>query len=339
MYQKDTMDQRFQELIRWLNESHSVSADEVIPASSDASNRRYYRFNWQGHSYIVMDAPPDLEDCHPFLHSQQQLYQVGVPVPEIFRSNPERGFLLLTDFGSETFLNRVINKPQEADQWYLKALNTLIPMQKNSQTNIFPDYSEELLRREVSLFPDWYVAKERLITLSPHLSDALNLSIQRIIEHIIKQPKVWVHRDYHSRNLMITDDHLGVIDFQDAVYGPITYDAVSLLRDAYISWPEEQQLDWLIRYWQELKKEQLLVNNDFSEFYRDFEMMGIQRHLKVVGIFARLAHRDNKKGYLADIPRVWGYLRAAVSRYNELSPLMKVLDFLEDKPDDIGYTF
>ncbi|KXW55501.1 phosphotransferase [Ferrovum sp. PN-J185] len=333
------MDLRFQELISWLNESHSISANEVIPASSDASNRRYYRFNWQGNSFIVMDAPPDLEDCHPFLHVQQQLYQVGVSVPEIFRSSLERGFLLLTDFGSETFLNRVTNKPQEANLWYVKALKALIPMQKNSLPKVFPDYSEDLLRREMSLFRDWYVAKEKQVTLSPHLSEALSLSINRIVEHIKKQPKVWVHRDYHSRNLMITKDNLGIIDFQDAVYGPITYDAVSLLRDAYIQWSEEQQLDWLIRYWQELKKEQLLENNDFSEFYRDFEMMGIQRHLKVVGIFARLAHRDNKQAYLQDIPRVWGYLRAAVSRYNELSPLMKVLDFLEDKPDDIGYTF
>ncbi|MBU6468363.1 MAG: phosphotransferase [Betaproteobacteria bacterium] len=333
------MEQRFQALITWLNESHPVLPEDVVAASSDASHRRYYRFSWQGKSFIVMDAPPDLEDCRPFIHAQRQLYQVGVVVPEIFRSSTELGFLLLTDLGTETFLQRVSQTPSQVNEWYLKALNALLPMQKNSQPKIFPEYSEALLRREMSLFSDWYIKVEKNMTLSDELTEALNLAEDRIIANILKQPKVWVHRDYHSRNLMIYQERIGVIDFQDAVYGPITYDPVSLLRDAYIEWPEEQQLDWLIRYWQELRREKVLVSSDFGEFYRDFEMMGIQRHLKVVGIFARLAHRDNKLNYLEDIPRVWGYLRKAVPRYQELAPLVRVLDHLENHSQEIGYTF
>ncbi|HQT81136.1 MAG: hypothetical protein B7Z60_02800 [Ferrovum sp. 37-45-19] len=333
------MDQRFQALMTWLNESHPVSANEVIPASADASHRRYYRFSWQGESFIVMDAPPNLEDCRPFITVQQQLYQVGVAVPEIFRQAPELGFLLLTDFGTETFLQRVSHYPDEANLWYQQALQALIPIQKNSQPGIFPDYSEQLLRHEMALFNDWYVTVEKKMVLSDELTVSLNKAIDRIIASIMKQKRVWVHRDYHSRNLMIYKGGLGIIDFQDAVYGPLTYDPVSLLRDAYIAWPEEQQLDWLIRYWQELRRENMLEDNDFSQFYRDVEMMGIQRHLKVVGIFARLAHRDHKLSYLADIPRVWGYLRSAVSRYQELSPLMRVLDYIENSHVDTGYTF
>lgn len=316
-----------------------MKADELTPASSDASFRRYFRFTQQNDTFIVMDAPPEHEDCRPFVAIARLFKQAGVHVPQVLREDLEQGFLLLTDLGATTYLDALGQSVDGADSLYRDAFTALVSIQRASQSGVLPEYSEELLRREVAMFPEWYVARHSGMTLSPQQAQILNTSIDAILRNVLAQPRVFVHRDYHSRNLMVSMPNPGVLDFQDAVYGPITYDAVSLLKDAYIHWEEEQRLDWLVRYWEAARKASLPVADDIGTFYRDYEWMGVQRHLKVVGIFARLAHRDGKTGYLNDIPLVWRYLREACGRYRELHPLANVLDQISNTPVQEGYTF
>jgi aminoglycoside/choline kinase family phosphotransferase len=305
------------------------TAFTVAPASADASFRRYFRIvpaapAFGATSLIAMDAPPPQEDCRPFVHVAQLLMKAGVNAPRVLAKDLDRGFLLLTDLGDTTYLAAL--DARTAPDLYGDATLALVRWQTASVPGVLPDYDETLLRRELELFPAWYLQRHLLITPRSDERAVLDTAFARILANNLAQPRVYVHRDYHSRNLMVSAPEPGVLDFQDAVYGPITYDVVSLLRDAYIAWDEEQQIDWAVRYWERARSAGLPVNHDFGVFWRDFEWMGMQRQLKVLGIFARLFHRDGKSAYLADLPRVLAYLRAAVGRYDELAPLAHLLD-------------
>lgn len=324
-------------LHNWLIRQFPGAALKIEPASADASFRRYFRVAVDGGTLIVMDAPPQHEDCRPFLHVARLFGEAGAHVPRVLAQDLEQGFLLLSDLGSETYL-QVIDEAN-AGELYRDAVEALLKIQLASRPGVLPDYDETLLLREMRLFPEWYVSKHLQAELSSEQTDLLERSFAAIVRSNLAQGRVYVHRDYHSRNLMASEPNPGVLDFQDAVYGPVTYDLVSLFKDAYISWEEERILDWTIRYWEKAKRAGLPVSADFAEFYRDFEWMGVQRHLKVLGIFARLWHRDGKEGYLKDMPLVMAYLRRACERYVDLVPLLKLLDALENRQPAVGYTF
>lgn len=332
------MDSRQKALQIWLVKVLQKEDFTLTPASSDASFRRYFRIHFPVEysqeygmreiTLIAMDAPPPQEDCRPFVKVAQQLLAAGLNVPQIIAQDLEQGFLVLGDLGNDTYLSKLNLKT--APSLYKDAANALIKMQLASQPNVLPEYGEALLTREMQLFPDWYIAKHLDIRLSEVQQKILQETFAVLNKNILAQPKVTVHRDYHSRNLMVTEqNNPGILDFQDAVYGPITYDLVSLLKDAYIAWEEEEIIDWTVRYWQSAKKVGLPMPDDFSEFYRDFEWMGAQRHIKVLGIFARLYHRDGKDAYLKDMPLVMNYLRKVCERYVELRPMLRLLNELE----------
>lgn len=341
-------DARFDALCAWLAGALPVPMEGIAPASADASFRRYFRITLQSliplpgsgervRTLIAMDAPPPQEDCRPFIAIAALLTTAGVHAPEVVAESPAQGFLLLSDLGTRTYQAELSDATAPA--LYQDASAALVRWQLASADGVLPRYDEALLRRELNLFPDWYVAKHLGIALSDAQSTTLASAFQRILANNLAQPYVYVHRDYHSRNLMVCEPNPGVLDFQDAVLGPVTYDLVSLLRDAYVAWGEEQQLDWAIRHWERARAAGLPVNGDFGAFWRDFEWMGVQRQLKVLGIFARLYHRDGKEAYLQDMPRVMSYLRGACARYNELRPLSRLLDELESRPAIVGYTF
>ena len=333
---------RLQQLNHWLEQTLPGQTYQISPASADASFRRYFRVTTDNHSLIAMDAPPDKENSAPFVKVDKLLAASGIPVPELIAQDLQQGFLLLSDFGSTTLLAAVQNQQEvpKIIDLYLQAIEILIEMQVASQPNQLPPYDEALLMREMRLFDEWYIAKHVGVTLDQGQQELLNNIYQQLLSNILAQPVSYVHRDYHSRNLMVREDgSLGVLDFQDAVYGPLTYDLVSLLKDAYIRWDEELVLDLVIRYWQLAKKRGLAVAEDFAEFYRDFEWMGAQRHIKVLGVFARLYHRDGKDGYLKDMPLVMDYLRKVCERYIELNPMLKLLNQIEGKQAQVGYTF
>ncbi|MEK6663932.1 MAG: phosphotransferase [Pseudomonadota bacterium] len=321
----------------WLHRVLPGKDFSLAPASSDASFRRYFRVSLSDRPLIVMDAPPEHENCAPFIHVAQLFLAAGVHVPEILAQDLQQGFLLLSDLGAETYLDQL--NEDNADPLYRAANEALIQIQLASKPSELPPYDEALLLREMRLFPDWYIAKHLHVTLTPNQSETLEQAFQSILKNVLAQPRVYVHRDYHSRNLMLSDPNPGVLDFQDAVYGPISYDLVSLYKDAYIAWDEDRVVDWAVRYWEKAKRAHLPVAQDFGDFYRDFEWMGVQRHLKVLGIFARLYHRDGKEGYLKDMPLVMGYLRRACDRYRALGPLLQLLDQLHGSEQQAGYTF
>ncbi len=333
--------QRQQQLAEWL---HSLFPNEqftIAPASADASFRRYFRATFtSGQTRIVMDAPPQLEDCRPFLHIAKLFEDAGTHVPHVYAQDMEQGFLLLSDLGNTTYLQAMAGNTGTARALYGDATDALIKIQLASRENELLPYDEALLLREMRLFPEWYIARHLNVTLSDAQSAKLETVFARILANNLAQPRVYVHRDYHSRNLMkVEKNNPGILDFQDAVCGPITYDLASLFKDAYIRWEEAEIIDWLVRYWEKARKAGLPVHNDFSEFYRDYEWMGVQRHLKVLGIFARLYHRDGKEAYLKDLPLVMSYLRAACVRYIDLKPLLNLLDVLEPHITQEGYTF
>ncbi len=339
-------DPRLPLLQRWLTQRAdrlSLQLDSLRPASDDASFRRYFRIDSpavQGGSLIVMDAPPAREDCRPFLHVAAVLREAGLSVPAVIDADLDSGLLLLKDLGHDTYLSCL--DIESANGLYQDAAAALVKLQLASRPGVFPDYDRALLDREMQLYPDWYVARHKGVVLSDLNKELLNQAFDLLANAALAQPRVYVHRDWHCRNLMKIDAERnpGVLDFQDAVYGPITYDLVSVLRDAYIDWPEERQIDWAIRYWEAARKARLPVADDFGSFYRDFEWMGLQRQLKVLGIFARLQHRDGKSRYLADLPRVLGYALAAARRYQALSGLVQVLEAVESlAPAQSGYTF
>ncbi len=326
------------ELQRWIESRLHVSPLALVPASSDASFRRYFRVHANGESLIAMDAPPAHEDCRAFVRVAGMMAEAGLNVPRIIADDFERGFLLLSDLGNAGYLQALNN--DTADDLFRDAIDALLRWQLASKPGVLPPYDEALLTRELRLFPDWYIARHRSVTLDAAQSAALNAVFDLILKNTIAQPAVYVHRDYMPRNLMIGEPNPGVLDFQDAVYGPITYDLASLFKDAFVSWDEARVLDWTARYWEKAKRAGLPVRADFGEFYRDFEWMGLQRHLKVLGIFARLNYRDGKSGYLADTPRFVAYVRAVAARYAALNPLLKLLDEVEGRAaGGVGYTF
>ncbi|NEX61403.1 aminoglycoside phosphotransferase family protein [Noviherbaspirillum galbum] len=334
-------DARLLQLQEWLSAQAepALNVATIRPASSDASFRRYFRIDGaDGQTYIAMDAPPPQEDVRPFIHVAEVFGATGASVPKILARDVERGYLLLSDLGNATYLNRL--SPDTAHKLYLDAIDALVLIQAQSKPGLLPEYDRALLHRELMLFPDWYIGKHLGVTLSDKQTESLNKVFDALLANNLAQPQVYVHRDYHSRNLMVLDQgNPGILDFQDAVYGPITYDLVSLLRDAYIQWDEEMVLDWAIRYWERARRAGLPVSHDIDGFYRDFEYMGLQRHIKVLGIFARLYHRDGKDAYLKDMPLVMEYTRKAAGRYKALAPLIVLLDELESKGESVGFTF
>jgi N-acetylmuramate 1-kinase len=320
---------RKQQLETWLQLVLSQPFT-LTTASADASFRRYFRVHLADNTLIAMDAPPPQEDCKPFIKVAELLLEVGLNVPKLIAQDIAQGFLLLSDLGDYTYLSQI--NTQNASTLYGDAYHALIQMQLASKPNVLPPYDEALLTREMQLFPDWYISKHLGFELDAKQESVLQATFAVLNRNILSQPQVYVHRDYHARNLMVTqDNNPGILDFQDAVYGPITYDLVSLFKDAYISWDEEIIMDWVVRYWQSAKKAGLTINEDFGAFYRDFEYMGAQRHIKVLGIFARLYHRDGKEGYLKDMPLVMQYLRRVCERYVELRPMLRLLDTLDGR--------
>ncbi len=325
------IDTRLDPLRNWLKALQpkwQLDLDTLAPASADASFRRYFRIESKNPDFgtlIVMDAPPQHEPLDAFIQVDILLLAAGLNVPKILEQNVVDGFLLLNDLGNETYLTAL--NEQSANALYQDATDALIKMQLASKPDVLPNYDQALLQRELDLFPQWYLHKHLGIELNDLQQTQLKKSFELIIENNLAQAKVYVHRDYHSRNLMVTSvNNPGVLDFQDAVYGPITYDASSLWRDAYIAWPEERVIDWVVKFWEQGRKAGLPMPEDFGHFYRDFEWMGLQRHLKVLGIFARLFHRDGKDGYLKDIPLVLEYAIATANRYVELKPLARILE-------------
>jgi hypothetical protein len=345
---------RLTTLEHWLRARLSGQDFTLSPASSDASFRRYFRASFADGSpaRIVMDAPPAHEDCRPFVRVAALLRAAGVNAPEVLAQDLEQGFLLLTDLGDTTYLAALDATPGRADALYRDAMAALIRVQLASKPGVLPAYDRALLLREMELLPEWYIGKHKGMILTTAQRNTLSGAFEVLLANNLAQPCVYVHRDYHSRNLMVvTDDtadtanpanpanNPGVLDFQDAVYGPITYDLASLFKDAYIEWEEERVLDWVIRYWEAARKAGLPVHHAFDDFYRDFEWMGLQRHLKVLGIFARLSHRDGKDGYLKDLPLVMRYVRKVCGRYGVFVGLHRLLHEVEQIETQSGYTF
>ena len=334
---------RAQALHHWLQSvapAHRLQLETLQPASSDASFRRYFRVQTDKGSLIVMDAPPPMENVRPFVNIASLLAGGGVQVPQVLEQDAEQGFLLLSDLGQTTYLQAITARPEQADGLMRDALRALVTLQQIDGTGVVPAYDAALLQRELDLFPQWFVQTHHGHALTDAQSASLQGIFAALIANNLAQPQVLVHRDWHSRNLMLMPErNPGVLDFQDAVIGPITYDLVSLLRDAYIAWPEEQQLDWAIRYWEHARKAGLPVAADPADFYRDLDWMGLQRALKVLGIFARLHHRDGKAQYLGDLPVVLQHTRLVAARYGAFKPLLQLLDQIEKRSPLVGYTF
>jgi hypothetical protein len=324
-------DARRAELERWLAAQFPGASFSLAPASEDASFRRYFRAALDdGRTFIAMDAPPGKEDCRPFVHVARLLLEAGVHAPKVHAQDLERGFLLLADLGTRTYLQELSAEDavRHAPRLFSDATDALVKWQRASRAGELPPYDEALLRREMNLFPEWYVGRHLKVELSDAQKSRLENIFELLVGNALAQAQVYVHRDYMPRNLMVCEPNPGVLDFQDAVMGPVTYDAVSLVRDAFISWQEEQVLDWTVRYWEKAKKANLPVDADFAAFWRAFEWMGLQRHLKVLGIFARINYRDGKPKYLADTPRFLDYAFSVARRYRELAPLARLLDEL-----------
>ncbi len=335
---------RMTALVAWLNAELGRTDYRIEPASADASFRRYFRITLAGQTSIVMDAPPEQEDCRPFVRVAALLADAGVAVPRVLAQDLAQGFLLLSDVGRQTYLD--ILDEDNVDPLLRGAGDTLIKWQLASKPAVLPVYDRALLERELRLFPDWYIGKHMQTELSVEQQSSLQDVFTAIVNANLAQANVYVHRDYMPRNLMISPELPAnvpaVLDFQDAVYGPISYDIACLYKDAFISWDEERVLDGTIRYWEKAKKAALPVPPDFGDFYRDVEWMGLQRHLKVLGIFARINYRDGKPKYLTDTPRFVNYVRRTGERYTALFPLIRLFDKL--KIDDgrakiTGYTF
>jgi aminoglycoside/choline kinase family phosphotransferase len=337
--------------ISWLEalaQTHGLVPSSLRIASADASFRRYLRVDTQaGASLIVMDAPPDKENCEPFVKVAKLMQLAGLKAPEVLAWQEAQGFMLLTDLGDQTMMSAIdVKNPQANHALYMQAVDALIAWQLSSKAGVLPPYDEALLNRELSLFPDWYLAQHRQIDVQGKIRNTLDSTFKMLVTRNLASPSVFVHRDFMPRNLMMPtgrDAALGVLDFQDAVYGPVTYDVASLMRDAFLTWEEDFVLDVTIRYWEKARKAGLLDfedwHQDFGVFYRAVEWMGLQRHLKVAGIFARLTLRDGKEKYLADAPRFIDYIRSTAARYIELRPLLRLIEEVEGKDGVTGFTF
>ena len=325
----------------WLNRvaaAHGLQTASLRTASTDASFRRYFRVNSKAAtaasspSFIVMDAPPPLEDVRPFISVAAQLAGAELLAPRVLESDAQQGFLLLTDLGQRLCLDALqgavaLQDSATVDALMRGALSTLVTWQQRIDASALPDYSDALLSRELALFPEWCVERELGVQWTPEDQAVWHGATRALVHSALAQPSVAVHRDYMPRNLMLrADNAIGILDFQDAVRGPISYDVASMLRDAFISWDEDQEIDWAVRYWQQAKKVGLPVDADFGEFWRQVEWMGLQRHLKVLGIFCRLKHRDGKPKYSTDLPRFFNYAHKVAARYNALRPLSRLLE-------------
>ncbi|WP_447798938.1 aminoglycoside phosphotransferase family protein [Pseudomonas moraviensis] len=329
-------DVRLQHLKVWLDEQLAKLFAEqgwgtmppatLTAASSDASFRRYFRWEGDGCSFVVMDAPPPQENCKPFVDIAFLLAKSGINVPKIYAEDLERGFLLLNDLGNKTYLDVIDG--ENADALFHDALQALLAFQQLPMVAPLPGYDVALLRRELELFPEWYVKHELGIEFDAAQQQQWQHISQLLIDSALAQPKVLVHRDYMPRNLMLSEPNPGVLDFQDAVYGPVTYDVTCLFKDAFLSWPEERVRGWLESYWQQASALDIPVQTDFEDFLRASDLMGVQRHLKVIGIFARICHRDGKPRYLADVPRFFSYIEAVIARRPELAELQALFSSL-----------
>ena len=333
--------QRQTELKKWLETVYPNQPFELSFAAADADFRRYFRATFSdGHTVVCMDAPPDKMSVAPYLKVQKLFHMVNVP--QVLHVDETQGFMVLNDLGSTTFLTAMTQEKNEAAHkaLLLEAVGELIELQLASRSGVLPEYDREVMLREINLFPEWFVAKELGRELNFKQRRLWQQTVDTLLPPLLAQPKVYVHRDYIVRNLMLQEGRPGVLDFQDALYGPISYDLVSLLRDAFIGWDEEFVLDLVIRYWEQARAAGLPVPPEFDEFYRWFEWMGVQRHLKVAGIFARLYHRDGKDKYRPEIPRFLNYLRRVSRRYQDLAPLYALLvDLVGDEELETGYTF
>ena len=329
-------DVRLQHLKVWLDEQlaklfaeqgwGTVPPATLTAASSDASFRRYFRWEGDGRSFVVMDAPPPQENCKPFVDIAFLLAKSGINVPKIYAEDLERGFLLLNDLGNKTYLDVIDG--ENADALFHDALQALLAFQQLPMVAPLPSYDVALLRRELELFPEWYVKRELGVEFDAAQQQQWQHISELLIDSALAQPKVLVHRDYMPRNLMLSEPNPGVLDFQDAVYGPVTYDVTCLFKDAFLSWPEERVRGWLESYWQQASALDIPVQADFEDFLLASDLMGVQRHLKVIGIFARICHRDGKPRYLADVPRFFSYIEAVIARRPELAELQALFSSL-----------
>lgn len=335
-----SVDYRLAHLENWLSVQLPVvfaahawgqpGAATLTAASSDASFRRYFRWDNGQRTLIVMDAPPPHENCAPFVDIAARLAACGVSVPDILAADLEQGFLLLSDLGKNTYLE-VINA-ENADNLFEDALQALVRFQQTANTDNIPIYDDALLRRELALFPDWYVTQHLKHSWDAHTQSLWERTCEQLIQSALTQPRVLVHRDYMPRNLMASEPNPGILDFQDAVLGPVTYDVTSLFKDAFLSWPEERIAAWLARYWELASAAGIPLPSTFDDFQRASDLMGVQRHLKVIGIFARICHRDGKPKYLGDVPRFFRYLHTVIARRPELAALGELLARLPQEP-------
>jgi len=331
----------------WLAEvaaRRSLDPATLRSASSDASFRRYFRVDGAGGSFIVMDAPPPQEDVRPFVAVAELLHGAGLNAPQVLEQDLARGFLLLSDLGSRLYLDELHEACARGDTKTVQtlmreAIVALVQWQSRGDASGLPPYDDALLRRELALFPDWCVTREFGVDWAAEQQRQWQSTCDLLVTSALAQPTVAVHRDFMPRNLMVAQPNPGILDFQDAVRGPISYDVASLLRDAFISWDEERELDWAARYWDAARRATLPVGDDFGEFWRQLEWMGLQRHLKVLGIFCRLKHRDGKPQYAQDLPRFFAYAGRVALRYTPLKPLLRLLEPLSGARVDAGFTF
>jgi len=336
-------DERLQQLTDWMGQClpalfaargwGEVPVGELFPASSDASFRRYFRWQAGSRSLILMDAPPPQEDCRPFVKMADVLGRAGVHVPLVLAEDLARGFLLLDDLGRQTYLDVISSA--NADALFADAIAALMAFQQLPMEDDLPSYDDALLRRELQLFPDWYVREHLGCTLSETQQIQWRRICDQLVDSALAQPQVLVHRDFMPRNLMLSQPNPGVLDFQDAVYGPVTYDITCLFKDAFLSWPQAQVDRWLLDYWERAQALAVPVQASFEEFLRASDLMGVQRHLKVIGIFARICYRDGKPKYLGDVPRFFAYIQAVIARRPELAELG---DFLASLPEKASVT-
>ncbi len=324
--------------LRGLDAAYGIDTESIAPASVDASFRRYFRVSGKdGKTFIVMDAPPDKEPIAPFVRIDGLMQAAGLNVPQLFETDEAQGFILMNDLGRETFLNVLDEK--NAPALFDAATDALVKWRAASRPSVLPEYDKAVLSREIHLFNEWYVAKHRKFTMSEKQTAVIEAVFDKIIANNLAEARVFVHRDFMPRNLMVSDPLPGVLDFQDALYGHVSYDIASLMRDAFVSWDEEFVLDITIRYWEKARKAGIPVPKDFGSFWRDVEWAGIQRHLKVLGIFARTKYRDGREKYIADTPRFVRYVRQTANRYDELKPLNWLLDCFEEEKLIQGYTY
>jgi N-acetylmuramate 1-kinase len=339
--------QRQSQFERWLAplaREFALDVGSLVPASSDASFRRYLRIQSPERSFVVMDAPPPQEDVRPFVQMARRITDAGLHAPQVLAADEARGFLLLSDLGRTLYLDALREaQPVQADHLMREAIAALVCWQVRLEPAELPPYDDALLRRELALFPDWCVQREFGVQWSSSELTSWQQVSDLLVASALAQPRVVVHRDWMPRNLMLSDPNPGILDFQDAVIGPATYDIACLLRDAFISWDEEREIDWAVRWWHAVRATPVLAGHtfadDFGECWRALEWMGLQRHLKVLGIFCRLKHRDGKPSYSTDLPRFFAYATRVALRYAPLAPLLSLLEPLSGQAVRAGYTF